>query len=244
MLLLDGLTAQGVAAQAGAGLTISATRLIFPSASREASLQVYNENTYPVMVQAWVDAGDIAADPATIDAPFVILPPLIRLQPNEARALRVVYSQQSLPLDRESIFWFNAQMIPPQVDHRSSNVLDVSVRIRQKIFFRPQQLVRGSAEWIENLDCRPSRQSDVVIVRCRNPTPYFATVDRLGVVQEDGLFSAPGDMLAPFGDMEFRLAKERAANNPDRSALAPTSKLSIAVIGDEGYVVTLTKDLP
>ncbi|SCK56502.1 chaperone protein EcpD [Variovorax sp. HW608] len=246
VLLVACPTAAGARAETGAGLFVSATRLVFPGTAREASLQIHNENVYPVLVQTWVDAGDPTADPATIDVPFVVLPPLMRLQPNEARALRVVYTRQPLPSDRESVFWLNAQMIPPHPDDGAArdHVMEVSVRIRQKIFFRPPRLVGGSAEWIQRLDCRPSRQAELVIVQCRNPTPYFATIDRLGMTEEDGEFSALGDMLAPFGEMEFRLLKEGAALDRDRPDRQAAGRLSIAAIDDEGRVTVVVNDAP
>ncbi|WP_196221941.1 molecular chaperone [Burkholderia ubonensis] len=238
ILLTVSFASMNSIAQPGAGLFLSATRLVFPAASHAAALQIYNENTYPVVVQTWVDDGEIAADPAAIDAPFVILPPLMRLQPHEARAVRIVYSQQPLPKDRESVFWFNVQMIPPNPDHGDpSNVMDVSVRIRQKIFFRPEQLTGGSAEWIGKLVCWQSGRSALAIdVRCHNPTPYFATVDHLSIAENDTELSAPGGMLTPFGEMTFQLNEAHEIRTRSVGNRENGRELHLAVIDDEGHV--------
>ncbi|WP_322021682.1 MULTISPECIES: molecular chaperone [unclassified Burkholderia] len=226
-------------AQTAAGLFVSATRLVFSSGARDASLQIYNENPDPVVVQTWVDAGDIEADPATIDVPFVVLPPIMRLQANEARALRIVYSQQPLPADRESVFWLNAQMIPPRpAGDAKPNVMDVSVRIRQKIFFRPRQLTGGSQAWMASLHCRVAGREDAGMrVRCENPSPYFATLDSLTLQELDGQYFAPGGMLEPFGSGVFRLDRRRV---PVASDPTPEpGRLHATVIDDDGRLEVL-----
>lgn len=52
--------------QADAGLLIDKTRLIFPAGSKEETLYIHNVNSYPVMVQNWIDDGDIDADLGTL----------------------------------------------------------------------------------------------------------------------------------------------------------------------------------
>lgn len=241
MALLGSVPAGQAGADAGGGLFLSATRQVFPAAAREVSLQVYNENAHAVIVQAWVDAGDIHADPAAIDVPFVVLPPLMRLQAHEARAVRILYLQQPLPPDRESVFWFNAQMVPPQRDAPARpNVMDVSVRIRQKIFFRPSRLTGGSGAWMESLACREtSRGATAILVHCRNPSPYFATIDRLSVREQEGTYTASGEMLEPFGNREFHLQWRSGTDTPDGENRHDRGKLRVTAIGDDGHVQVL-----
>jgi chaperone protein EcpD len=217
--------------QTGAGIFISSTRLIFPSTSRDASLQIFNENDYPVIIQTWIDNGDETIQPDELDTPFVVIPPLIRLQPHENRAVRVLYTQQPLPDDRESVFWFNAQMIPPNPVVSHENAINFSVRIRQKIFFRPVRLKQGSDEWAEKLTCATElyREGEAT-VRCRNPTPYYATIDSISLHGENETLAEAGGMLAPFSDMDFHLATKVAQGaDTERS-------IELTVIDDEGFM--------
>lgn len=120
-----------VAAQATASISLSATRVVFDGAHKEANVIVRNGNQ-EVLVQSWVDAGDRA------QAPFAITPPLARVLPKQEQLLRILYEGQGLPTDRESVVWLNVQEIPQA--STQANTLQLAVRQRIKIFFRPANL--------------------------------------------------------------------------------------------------------
>ncbi|MGM1329379.1 fimbrial biogenesis chaperone, partial [Klebsiella michiganensis] len=55
--------------------------------------------------------------------------------------LRIVRTGGSLPEDRESVFWLNVKSIPATDDSvPNNNVLQVVVKSRLKIFYRPAGL--------------------------------------------------------------------------------------------------------
>ncbi|RQH07117.1 fimbrial biogenesis chaperone [Paraburkholderia dinghuensis] len=224
----------------GAGIFTSSTRLIFPSTSRDASLQIFNENDYPVIIQTWIDDGDENALPDELETPFVVIPPLIRLQPHESRAVRIIYTQHPLPEDKESVFWFNAQMIPPMAHMQTDqkNEISLSVRLRQKIFFRPRHIDKGSEEWADKLDCRAQfHQEGEAIINCRNPTPYYATLDKISLHTGNETLTETGSMLAPFSDKSFHLKDSVSVGTNEGNFI------ELSIIDDEGFVRKIVRNL-
>lgn len=120
-------------------ISLNGTRLVFNAREVEASLVVHNQGEQEVLVQSWLDAGDVALSAGM----FAITPPLVRLPAAGKQQLRVLYQGQGLPDDRESVFWINVQEIPQKAASR--NVLQFAVRQRIKLFFRPEKLT-GSAQ--------------------------------------------------------------------------------------------------
>ncbi|NBF06708.1 fimbria/pilus periplasmic chaperone, partial [Pseudomonas sp. Fl5BN2] len=116
-LLAPLLLALGLLAPIGfalAGVTAEKTRVVFAANTTETSLQVMNQNPYPVVVQTWVDDGEPGSTPDTTQAPILPLPAIFRMEPGEQRNLRLIYTGEALPKDRESLFWLNLYEIPPR----------------------------------------------------------------------------------------------------------------------------------
>lgn len=103
----------GLPSTAHAGVVIDGTRHIYPQQRREITLRLSNDDKRaPRLVQVWLDQGDATPDPAHSDVPFSLSPPVFRLDPGRSQGVRLVYTQEPLPSDRESLFWLNALEIP------------------------------------------------------------------------------------------------------------------------------------
>lgn len=220
------LIGYGASVRADAGLLIDKTRLVFPAASKEETLYIHNVNSYPVMVQNWIDDGDIDADLGTLKTPLLVVPPLFKLQPNESKSVRVILGRHRLPADRESVFWLNVQMIPP-VDPNKTNGLAVSVRTRMKVFYRPESLIKGgSTAWIQKVTCSAG-QGSAAYIECVNPTPYYATVDALTLSfsRSASVKTLDGFMLAPYDRQRYAV-----------STVKGLSAITLSLVNDDGYV--------
>src|ERR1700748_3521526 len=77
---------------ATAGVVVDGTRVVYPAAKREVTLNIRNPGDTPSLVQAWLDAGDPHAKPGDSKVPFVLTPPLFRLDPTKVQSLRLVYT--------------------------------------------------------------------------------------------------------------------------------------------------------
>ncbi|WP_239991234.1 fimbrial biogenesis chaperone, partial [Enterobacter hormaechei] len=89
-----------VAASAQAGVVINGTRLVYQGDKKESSLGLSNPDTTDYLVQSWVDSGG----KNQAKAPFLITPPLFRLDAKEDNVgndsnLLIVFYVQIMPDD-------------------------------------------------------------------------------------------------------------------------------------------------
>lgn len=90
------------------GVALSSTRVIYDGSRKEASLTVNNKSTTDeFLIQSWID--DANGNKKT---PFIITPPLFKLSPTKNNVLRIVNTTNTLPQDRESVYWINVKAIP------------------------------------------------------------------------------------------------------------------------------------
>lgn len=71
-----------------------------------------NTNRYPIVVQTWVDHGDVNTAPELSHAPFVALPSVFGMQPGALKGLKIILADAGFPTDKESVFWLNLYEIP------------------------------------------------------------------------------------------------------------------------------------
>ncbi|WP_164737994.1 fimbrial biogenesis chaperone, partial [Xanthomonas perforans] len=90
-------------AQAMAGVVITGTRVVYPANQREVTVKLNNNGTVPALVQSWVDTGDMASSPTSSNAPFVLSPPVFRVDPSKGQSLRLMFTGAPLPQNKESV---------------------------------------------------------------------------------------------------------------------------------------------
>lgn len=192
---------------AEAGVVIDATRVIYPAPRREVSITLHNTGAAPALIQAWIDAGDAQALPGDAASPFVLTPPLFRVDPAKGQTLRLIYSGDPLPTDRESVFWLNVLDIPPRVaaDPNAPNRLEMAFRHRLKILFRPEHLTGKAADAAKAVTWSVVRSGDQVALEARNPTPYHVSLASAEASSRGTAIAAQTDMLAPFSTRQFAL---------------------------------------
>lgn len=201
-----------------AGIQVVGTRLIFNGEKKEASLPVDNNGTRPFLVQAWIDDGNDLGGPAKENTtPFFVTPPLSRLDGGKKNILRVLRTAETgLPADRESVFWMNIKEIPEAV--KEKNVLQIAMRTRIKLFYRPEGLVQkmNPQEAYSKLTwtllaphSEHTKEKKYFSIRVKNPTPYFITVSSVKV---NGKEEVPMTaMVSPFGETVYSLEKTKYA---------------------------------
>jgi fimbrial chaperone protein len=183
---------------AGAGVTLSGTRVILGEKQREASIPVKNNGTAPYVVQTWIDAGE-----GRNKTPLLVTPPLSRLDPGMENILRIMRVGGSLPTDRESVFWLNVKEIPEK--SKEENVLQIAVRTRIKIFYRPSNLpgqpgeARAKLRWVVG----PNPTAGGAVLKVANPSAYHVTFTGLKVDQ--GKQDINAAMVPPFGEVSYPL---------------------------------------
>lgn len=91
------------------GLRLGSTRVIYNEGMLASSFWIRNEKKYPIIVQSQVFSDDKKSK-----APFIITPPVLRLESEIQTRLRVVPVSNVLKKDRESLFWICVKGIPPE----------------------------------------------------------------------------------------------------------------------------------
>ena len=172
-----------VGAVAHAGVVTGGTRLIYPGGKKESSLSVTNNDATPYLIQSWVET-----DKGT--APFLLTPPLFRLDGEQQTRLRVIYSG-GLPENKESMFWMNIKAIPSSQAKAGTNTLQIAIKTRIKLIYRPKS-VTGTPETVTE-QLRWTRSGNTLQVT--NPTAFymnFAEVKIGGAEVKEANWVAPG----------------------------------------------------
>lgn len=154
-----------------AGLMLGGTRIVFDGNKRDASITVGNTTTQPYAVQTWINT---EADDNTTATPFVATPPLFRLAPHKEQVVRIQKVPGTLPDDRESVFYFNAQEIPV-AGKTDENTLKIAMRTRIKLFYRPTGLKGNSLDALPQLRWSLVQEQGKAVLVVNNPSAFHVS---------------------------------------------------------------------
>jgi chaperone protein EcpD len=225
-----GVVAALFAGSAGASVTLGGTRVVYPLENREVTVKLDNDRAEPSLVQVWMDSGNADAKPDDASAPFVLTPPIFRMDGNKAQTLRMMYTGDALPQDRESVFWLNVLDVPPKASSGAdNNTLQFAFRTRIKVFARPKDLPGTPAGAAETLTWKivPSADHKGYAVSATNPSVYHVSFSEIDVVSGDQIFrNEAGGMVGPKGSAVFPVK--------NLNALPAGAKVKFITISDYG----------
>lgn len=185
-----------------AEIILHGTRVIYPAEAREVTLQLSNTGAAPSLIQAWIDEGDPKSTPDQSKAPFIITPPISRVNTNKGQALRITAlpNAASLSKTQETLFWLNVLDIPPKPESTAvntdspENYLQLAIRSRVKLFYRPAGLEQvalapAKIQWVR----------DGSQLKIKNPTAFYITLNSIQQEQAGKTFNLISDglMLKP-----------------------------------------------
>lgn len=187
-----------------ASIVINATRVIYQSDAKEVLIKMVNQGEQPLLVQSWLDDGHEDVDPQSLNVPFIASPPVSRVDPKQGLTVRLNWDGQALPADRESVFWFNALEIPGKnKDTEKSNKLQIALKTRIKVFYRPVSLPGTPDEAIQKLRWTLSKQGKEVWATAKNDSPYFVSMTSATVTSGGKKYAFEPDMVAPFASASY-----------------------------------------
>ena len=208
-----GLVAALAAGSAGASVTVGGTRVVYPLENREVTVKLTNDRAEPSLVQVWMDKGNADAKPGEASAPFVLTPPIFRMDAKKSQTIRMMYTGDALPQDRESEFWLNVLDVPPKVaksadatNAANTNSLQFAFRTRIKVFARPKGLAGTPEEAAGKLTWKlvPSADNKGYDVKATNPTAYYVSFSKIDVVGSGQTYTNDiGGMVEPRGTAQF-----------------------------------------
>jgi P pilus assembly chaperone PapD len=71
------------ASNAKADIVISGTRIVYTQSSKDVVVNLDNHGTKPLLVQTWLDDGRDGVNPQELKLPFIITPPVSRIDPKK-----------------------------------------------------------------------------------------------------------------------------------------------------------------
>jgi len=182
---------------AQAGVIVGGTRIIYDASKKEASIAVKNpEKTAPYLIQSWIEN---YPQPTADKAPFIMTPPLFRLDAGKENIVRIIRTGGNLPEDRESVFWANIKSIPAS-DSSDKNRLLISVKTKIKLIYRPAALKEGAADAYKQLVFNIQGNE----LKINNLTPYYISFNSIKVggseLKEPGMIAPKAMMSLPLNN--------------------------------------------
>lgn len=204
---------------AHAGVVVGGIRVIYHGEKKESSLRIENPEKTPYLIQSWVEATDGGAK----KAPFVITPPLFRLDAEQKNILRIVQAG-SLPQNQESLFWLNIKSIPYVA--KTENALQVAIKTRMKLIYRPAALKSTPEAQTQALTWQRAGNN----IQVTNPTDYYMNFNAISVngkalenvtfvaPHASAQFPAPGSQSS--GKVSWKLINDFGVTGPEHTASA------------------------
>lgn len=194
-------------------LHLGATRVIYDPLGNGSTLSVVNEQDYPMLVQS-----EVLTEDRKGKAPFVVTPPLFRLDGLQSSRIRIVRTGGVFPEDRESLQWLCVKGIPPKsgdkwAENKDSNKTDDRVSLRMnfsvssciKLIVRPDAVKGHPEDVAENVIWQKVGNK----LKGTNPTPFYINLSELSVGEKK---VEPHHYIAPFSTYEYDIPVNAKGN--------------------------------
>nr|WP_267483565.1 molecular chaperone [Photorhabdus aegyptia] len=211
---------------------IDATRIIYRADSYAATALLRNSSKEAVYLMQ-VTVSSIPDGSKT--APFLVTPPLFRMEPGSQNQVHIIKTGQALPADRESLFWFTAQAIPlsTESNNLSSKQISGGVQVLAntiKLMYRPSGLPVAPEKGFGALRFKTTTEG----ITITNPSPYYITFTSLKVGGQELMTKQQKEnMVSPFSALFLPL---KGVHYP--------AKVSWTVINDLGGGSTYQGEIP
>lgn len=210
------------------GVMLSGTRLIYDGNKDVAGLAVSNSAANDVwLMRFWISNYGDNAEEKKNKPPFVVTPPLYRLDPDSEVQLRINRMKDTLPADRESVFYLNSLAIPPKKGEKNfqksvQGGLQFAVNTRIKMFYRPAAVsdIRAVKEAPAKLSVSVTGNT----MTLTNPTPYFITLNQISInmipvqTRQDTMVPPLGELRLPVktahGNLSYSTIDDRGMTTP------------------------------
>lgn len=203
------LSTMATSYSATAAIAVDRTRVILDGGEKSVSIGITNQNKeLPYLAQAWIED----SHGKKINDPLLAIPPVQRVEAGAKGQIKVQVTSglNTLPQDRESVFYFNTREIPPKSN--KPNTLQIALQTRIKLFYRPESVrLDHNKDPFEALTL--TRSGDHYVVH--NPTPYFVTLSALSpAVKSANTKGFEPIMVEPKGDATLKGSVSVVGNQP------------------------------
>lgn len=190
-------------------IKLGANRLIYRPNSAGSEISVTNPQDYPILIQ-----GKVYNEDKKTAAPFIVTPPLSRLEAKQQSRLRIIKTGGSIDNDKETLQWFCVGGIPPKdtdvwaQDKNGKSLaqssvhlqVEVSAHLCIKMMTRPSDVKGSPMDGAETLQWH--QQGNQLSVT--NPSPFYINLSSVSV---GGKAVQNIDYVAPGASRSFLLPK-------------------------------------
>lgn len=157
---------------ANCSITLTFSRIIYNSESKEVFYSLKNNNNSPYLLQSWIHGLGGSK------APFITTPPLFKIDEGAVSNIRIVYTGKGdLPKDKESLFYLNILSIPAK-EKTEDNKITLNTKAIIKIIYRPERLKASDAkDAYRKLSFKKDNNGFII----SNPTPYYVNLEKIFV---------------------------------------------------------------
>lgn len=226
LIISPAVMAEGNSVPHSDGVGTGATRVVYPSGSKHVTLSVNNTADHPFLVESVV-----LDESMQQEAPFIITPPLFRLDGGQRNTLRIMRTGGHFPADRESINWICVKPIPPEPDSTRDegekdsvgrDNLSVTTRLLSgiciKLFFRPEIVHGNSLDMADKVTWTIKGKT----VTASNPTHFYMNISWASINGKK--LKMDKTYIPPFSEEKYPLPEGVVKNNA----------ISWSVVGDYG----------
>ncbi|EKO3564672.1 MULTISPECIES: fimbrial biogenesis chaperone [Vibrio] len=214
------------------GVTMEGTRVIFDSSKLSQSVIVMNTNDYDVIVQSWVDDGNLNNKPDSAVAPVITKPALFNLKPGASQIIQLINVSQ-VEYEEEKLYWLNLYEIPP-IDTASNDKIILTMQKQYKLFYRAPLISKSNSEMIRSIYFTLISEDNAGeikhLLKIENKTPIhinFASA----VIDEQVLDNFPS-IVRPNSIYTVDLL-----NRPKKN------EINMNIIDDSGFIFNVSKNL-
>lgn len=219
-----------ISANVTAGITLEGTRVIFDSSKFSHSVVVKNTNAYDVIVQTWVDDGDLNNQPNNAEAPIITKPSLFNLETGESKVIELINISEREP-QNEELYWLNIHEIPP-VNVSDEDKLTLTMQTQYKVFYRPSESENFNKIELDkitlSLKADVNRDTEKYSLVLDNNTSFHLNFAGLSI--GDHVIKNYPRVIKPYGVTKVPLSK-----------IPEGGKVKLNLIDDSGFVYTLSK---
>ncbi|HGG6792739.1 TPA: molecular chaperone [Salmonella enterica subsp. diarizonae serovar 50:k:z] len=190
------------------GVIVEASRLIYPANSaRGVTLTVSNQASHPFLVKSMV-----LDESRQHGAPFIVTPPLFRLDGGQRNTLTITRTGGRLPADREALNWLCVSFIPPKPDSvwdenkkgsvgkgNVSTIVQVVPGSCIKLLVRPPSVQGDSVDVADKVSWSVSGKT----ITATNPTPFYMNISQASFNGKN--LTMDKSYIPPFSDEKYPL---------------------------------------
>ncbi|MGL5970044.1 MAG: fimbrial biogenesis chaperone [Kluyvera sp.] len=186
------------------GISFNFTRIVYSEKDTKGVIfQARNNTPGPVLIQAWgshinTETGAVDDSRSDMEVPFIVLPPLQRVESGEEFTLHLRPNATPPPVGKESVWLLSFKTIPVSRGKRD-NSLAVTVVTSLKVFIRNG--VNGVG--VEQAAGQVTAAWGPEGLMLNNPTPYWLTLSSLKLDKRELARTALLKMVAPMRTTTF-----------------------------------------